>query len=171
MKKVITTTELVEMLKDYKGATFVNVVTATEPKMRKTNNPYFGSVRKLTTQTVMLGADYEKAVNKRLEKEGKDADFTKEATYCTPIGSSNAIKQHPNGQIYLYCSFLTNNKPKSRYVFEGREIEKSLLEPFLSAKSVSVKQGLTEENEVIVRNFKIENVVEITLSGTTYTIA
>ena len=46
--KTITKQTLVEMLKrTNSGATFATFVAVTDPKMRKTNNPYFGNVKKV----------------------------------------------------------------------------------------------------------------------------
>ena len=43
--------------------------------MNKTNNPYFGKVRKQTKTSALINFDYESSVNRSLQKEGKDADF------------------------------------------------------------------------------------------------
>ena len=61
------TNEILSVLNTIKVGTFCEVHSLTEPKMRKTGNPFNGhKVQKMTIQTLQWGYNYENGVNNRL---------------------------------------------------------------------------------------------------------
>lgn len=60
-----------------KGASFASMVMETVPNWRMpASNPYAkAGIKKRSRLTIVMGMDYTAAVNRRLVKEGKDADF------------------------------------------------------------------------------------------------
>lgn len=78
-----------------KKATFgVEIITETIPAMRKTNNPFVGRVTKITHYIDgVLGVDYQKTVNRRLAKNGLEANYQSEAPKPNPTTCKNKPMQ------------------------------------------------------------------------------
>lgn len=161
-----------EFVKNVSRGTFgITVTTVTEPKMKKTNNPYYGRVKKLTILTnVALGYDYENTANNRLERNG--------LTPCFKAQKSNGktweeypyiLKSDKDASVkYLRCTMRQNTKVENHYILDGIFIknEKTISEikSFIQASGTSKKQaecGLDDENQVIVRDFKLENIIAL----------
>lgn len=179
----VTVTELANILANTEATTPITLIADTEVKMNKflrgdrmQKNSYYGKVRKLQESNVFVNVDYTKAVNKRLTKEGKEADFVaQERTWGERVGNSPIISRRLKSGIvkyYLEASFVTNNKPKVEYtlVEDGVEtpIDKSILEGYLPAQSTSNSQGL--DNELAIRTFGLENIKEIRMNKKIYVV-
>lgn len=151
------------------GTFGVVINTETEPRMRKTNNPYFGRVRKVTRMTnVAIGYGYENSVNARLEREGKDADFQAEKPngkhwICYP---NILASDKDESQLYLRTTMRKNTIPKSVYTLDGQVVTDPTtlaeIKSFIYSSAKPTNQGLNEGDEVIVRDYKLENVISIT---------
>jgi hypothetical protein len=152
--------------------TFGIVVTAnTEPKMRKTNNPYMGRVRKVSTYTnVALGRDYQAAVNSRLEQSGEKADFVAAPPRgMHHYGQGGFLLQSDSDEskYYLRLTMNRNTKIESRYMVDGRaatDAEVAEIKTFLPSVAPSAKQaasGLSDEDQVRLVSVNIENIEEI----------
>jgi len=83
---------IVEALRKIKGIGDFQIVAETEQvalkKSRVTKVPTpskYEKITKIKLATVSLGNDYEKEVNARLIKEGKDDNFKSQGTYCVPL--------------------------------------------------------------------------------------
>jgi len=114
--------------------------------------------------TVSLGHDYQDMVNKRLEKEGKDADFASSGSYCSPYTRNRLVfKHHEKDTYYLrvYPNIARSFKTIVRYYDAfGAEIPleefKDLEKEYFAIKGKNDNQGL--DDIVIVNNYKLENV-------------
>ena len=150
----------------------VTIKTNTEPKMRKTNNPYFGRVRKISTYTnAILGVEYQNAVNNRLERGGMEANYVAEA----PKGKKqyNAFfyqSLKDESVFYLKIGMYKNTEVKSVYEVDGRAAtneEVAEIKTFLQTSDGNVKKqqdaGLENEEQYRIVAPKFENVVSITL--------
>lgn len=169
--KHVTKAQLVKVLMGLVGSTFATIVSETDVKMNKKNNPYHGTITKLTRANVNINFSYENAVNKARVKEGKEDDFEAQARKWgeTIPGTPLVLKE---GKYYLYCRFLGYNKTKSIY-FHNTDtgsalIEKAIIEEFLPKVNESKTQDL--ENEVVVRTYKIENIREVIVNKIHYTV-
>ena len=83
---------IVDALQKIKGIGDFQMVAETEKvalkKSRITKVPTpdrFARISKVTLATISLGNEYEKEVNARLLKEGKDDSFKSQGTYCVPL--------------------------------------------------------------------------------------
>lgn len=159
-----------EFVKNVSRGTFgISLITITVPKMRKTNNPYFGRVHKASYMTnVALGYDYQSVVNKHLEKKGLDGDFQAEKPkgkswfeypYILESDKDNSVK-------YLRCTMRNNTKAKSVFILDGNIIENDSLlaeiKSFIQTSSTSKKQeesGLNDDEQVIVRDYKLDGII------------
>lgn len=155
-----------------KGTFGIEIVTETEPTMRKTNNPFLGRVKKITTYTnAILGVDYQNCVNNRLERNGCEANYIADA----PKG-----KKHYNaffyqsltdeGTFYLKIGMYKNTKTASRFVIDGHDAtseEVALLQTFIPAKNTTCQKqadaGLDTSEQYSIVTPKANNVLSVKL--------
>jgi len=167
MKK-ISINDLVNLLSSIKEETPATIVTETVPTMKKTGNPYFDKVKKQGKAEVVLCFSYEKEVNRARALEGKEFDFKqKDLKWGAHIDNSALMTN--KGQLYLQCSFKKNLS--TNYFLEDKPIDKSLLETWLPVSNSSANsQGLLNDNEVVIRTFKLTSIKEIEVNGENYII-
>ena len=168
--KQVNQNQLVNLLAGLTPNTPAKITTLTDPKLKKTGNPYNeGQIMKASVATVLLNYSYEKEVNRGRALEGKEFDFeAKPRKWGERFGNTPLITH--NGQLYLSCKFL--NTESTKYLNEGTEIDKLSIEQWLPvSKSAADKQGLDEAHEIIVRDFKIASITEIEVNGETYKIS
>ncbi len=158
--------ELLELLMNVDKPTFVNIISQTIPTMKKTDNPYFDKVVKVSKGNYFIGGSYEDMVNTRMGKEGMEQNF--ESKECSVGNHITKCVQFNEKLNRHYLQYFTFSKPKSTFVFEGNEIEKQLLESYLSQKSSTSRQP--QENKHQVQSFKLESIKEISLNGNHYVI-
>ena len=151
----------------------VSVVLDTEPKMNKgrgaNTNPFYGRVRKVSSASYRFNSDYEKTINNRLKKEGKEPNFVADAMSGRVWLAKNKLECHENGTIYLRLYQNKNGWRKTTYFIDGieatqeevAEIKKWLVKSTNHPKK-QMEHGLT--NFYNVRSPKVENIVEITLN-------
>lgn len=166
--KHINLQTLTSILVNTKGACFATIVSETQPKMRKKDNPYFDRVTKLSVNKVMINFIYANAVNNALGREGKDTDFVpKQRAWGTHI-EGTCIIEH-KGNHYLECRVFSADKPV--FMIDGQPTQKATVEPWLQeANSNADHQGLDYENEVIVRDFKFSSIKEVKINKEHYII-
>lgn len=166
----VNTNDLMRVLAQIKGAKPATIVTSTKVDMNKTDNPYYGRITKKSEANIFLNYNYQKAVNARLVKEGKEPNFVASAPTWGQSIPGTPLVLH-NGVLYLTVGYLTNNTPKSEYFCDGEPIDKRDIQNYLKPKSSSAsKQGLESVDEVVVRKFKLESINEIRMSGKIYEI-
>lgn len=167
MKKEIVEVNLeglVKALMAIKGATPATFVARTNVKMNKRNNPYYGEIDKIQKSNVFINFNYTNSVNKQRVKEGKEPDFVaKERKWGVKVPGTPLIL-HKNS-YYLEARFL-NNEPDVEYIYENSEIDKNEFSMFLPNRSRPTNQNT--EKEIIIRDFKVENIQKITFGGKTY---
>lgn len=179
--KSISQGELYKMLAAVKGASFATIVTETDPRFNKfgrTKNaagekvpcPY-PDVMKVSTMNITINFIYANSVNRAQVKEGAAGDFE-----AAPRKWGERIKGTPfvmhDGKLYLEAK--ANALPSElKYVDTktGAIVAKSLLEDYLPVKkSNAAHQGVSEENEVIVRDFMLTSIKEIKMNGEHFAI-
>lgn len=165
--KEITKQQLIELLRNLKTATPATVITQTVPKMRKTNNPYFDKVTKFMKANVFINFNYENSVNKVLDKEGKEPDFKASSRVWGTRIKGTPLVEH-KGNYYLECRFL--KYCKSTYIFDNHTIPESILNDYVYEGNNHEKQGVEYEHEIILRDFKIESILQIKFNKEVYII-
>ena len=157
-------TTIKDFVNNIKRGTFgMQLIAVTEPKMNKRNNPYYGKVKKVTyLSNIMLGYDYENVVNNQLKREGKEADFVAEA----PKGKAwdmypYILKSTSNEeQLYLRTTIGKATKAQTIYIIDGKmatDNDVAVIKTFMPTSKPNTNQGT--DTEVIVRDFKLENIV------------
>lgn len=151
-------------LESVRGSLMMTVSVSVEPKMRKTDNPYYGKVRKNSRYNGQVNFHYDPAVIRQLEKEGKSPDcFRKGESWHEPViredGTLTPFCQHKkNGKRYLRFRIL--NTIDSEYVDDNNNrIEKSELEKYLQESGGYANQGT--DNPVRIITVDLDNVTKI----------
>lgn len=154
-----------------KGTFGIVLFTSTIPTMRKTNNPYFGRVVKLSYRTnVALGWGYETTINGRLENNGLEGNFIAEKPkgktwidypFILASDKDNSVK-------YLRTYTRKNTITKSMFALDGVIVTDdniiAEIMSFIPSKSTSKKQGaygLEEEDKVNLCDYTTDNILYI----------
>lgn len=173
--KNILSSSLLSLLSNLNAGVFVGVHSLTEPKMRKTNNPFNGHlVQKMTIQTLQWGYNYANAVNNRIGDEKHEtfvADPLKWGEWLIP----NKVITH-KGRLYARFYRVDNgNVPDTLFLIDGiiaTEEQVAVIKSFLVAPSQSARQaevGLTE-HQVKPRDFAFDSIIGLSVSGEMYNI-
>jgi hypothetical protein len=176
MSATMTRDQLVDTLRDRRGAFFVTVTAETDPRMRKTGNPYVGAVKRSVVNG-LLNWIYENAVNRQRIRENQPFDGAGEVEHFTPHprkwgtrlkradGTITPLVEH-KGQFYL--ELKVERSLGHEYRLAGKVLDRSLVEPFLPDREEGARQEV--ENPVILRDYSVENVQQITMDGIVYEI-
>ncbi len=164
-EKFVNRDQLIKILMGITGSTFATITAETEAKMNKTNNPYYGEVTKVTEATVNINFNYQNAVNNARAKEDKEADFVAQPRKWGQHVPGTPLILH-NGAYYLEARFLKNTS--TTYYHKNVECDKSLFESFMPTVKESKTQDL--ENQVIMRDFKIENIKSVVVNKVKYIV-
>lgn len=157
--------ELVLKLQAKRGATFATIVAETDPKLRKTGNPYSG-VTKVSRVNVTLNFVYENAVNRQREREGNDEQFEAEprawgVRIQRADGTLTPIVEH-KGKYYIEAK--VERSLGYEYMWNGEPIEEERIREFLPKRSPS--SGRQEvERPVIIRDYSVDSIKSITFDG------
>ena len=173
---------LLNLAKSVKGSQFISLNYISEPSMNKAQKAAVRAmsgaddsavIEKMTSGQFQFNMVYENAVNNRGEKEqGAPIDFV-----AAPLswgswvdGLVNKVIEN-KGEVYLRYYGLKNGKVESEYFVGGKpatDEQIALIKQFTEKKpsATQAAAGLTE-NQVVCRVVKIENILEITLNGTT----
>lgn len=188
--KNITKNDLVNLMIAQIGqrAKMINIVTRTEQKTNKFTKSepkltisevfHTSTIYKRSKLNVQINADYENAVNARLEKAGEEADFkTGKLSYGAYVGDSKIVIEH-KGTFYIRV-YQINSKLGKTVVYEkanGQHLSedeiKKLKKEFITEKPEIVKsQGLSKDDAAKPNNYKVDSIIEVTIDGETYYVS
>jgi hypothetical protein len=202
--KVITRSNLRTILSEVNNPDFISFVSRTPEKMNQyldywltgdngkktkntnpTVNPFFenGIFNLSRKYKIVTGFDYEKSINRRLEKEGKEGNF--EGGYKPTIDEvTGEVKQREVWFDILSKGLVTDKKTRSKfylryqflkdstigqpeYFHNGNTIEKQMFESYLTKKSEGYQnQGLDD-----TLNFQVcdlNNILFLSMGGEVY---
>lgn len=165
---------LEQLMMDVNGTTFVSIDTVTDvvlPGGKK--NPLNGRVQKLVERSSVMvfqnknSNGYENMINRRLESEGQSAASFE----VGPRKWGQRIPETPfvehNGQMYLEVIFL--NPGEVSYLLDGKKTtDPNCIPP---QKETGVGDGWEQGgliNKVIIRTYKVESIVGITINKQRY---
>ena len=83
--------DIADNLSQIRSSSFVTLLAETEPKLPK-KSPHYGRLKKQTFYKGLVNFDYEKGVNTRLAKEGKDKNFVSGPNWMRPIHREDNTK-------------------------------------------------------------------------------
>jgi hypothetical protein len=164
--KNITIIDLQVRLAQLRTATFATITTITEPSMNKGGNPFYGRLTKKTVSEVTLNFIYANSVNTQREKENKSLEetpvFVPHARKWGEKIQGTCLVQH-KGNVYVEARF-GKQIAKSEYFCDGAPIAKTEIAMYLKESNSNAEhQGVSRENEVIMRDYKLSNVAALTL--------
>ena len=121
---------------DSRGVVPFSFTSITEPKLKKTGNPY-NKVYKVSQVNVLLGVDYEAQKNKELEKQGLPATFVA-GPRAWGEHFTNSIVVH-NGKYYLVVNIQGSHSTYINVKEDGNFeiLDKTSVQPFLPSSSTS----------------------------------
>lgn len=164
----VTEQEMLTILMNVEKSTFINVVSSTNVRMNKTNNPYFDKVKKLTKSNYLIGNEYETRVQTNEGKEGLEKSFESVESSVGVHVSKCVLFNEKLNTYYLQYELFKESNPTTEFLFEGNQIEKELFESYLVKKSTTSRQ--TQERKVFFQTFKVSSINEFTLDGTHYIV-
>lgn len=181
----ITKAELVEKLLNLRNGshTFGSVVLATEPKMNKKGNPFFGRVTKLAKWSFGVNTEYYTKVVKEMERQGLDVSaLTKAPSNYVRFHEDRAncpVLKLKSDESKLYLSLFPNREGVSfvEYYVDNQiagELETAQVKAWVGEDKPSAKQaelGIADERQIKIRTVKLDSVVAITLEGVSYKVA
>jgi len=149
-----------------------------------TPNPYFEmGIKNLSRKyKIVTGFDYEKSINRRLEKEEKEPNFV--GGYKPTIDENGEVKQREvwfdmisKGLVtdkkthtkyylrYQYCKDSVIGEPE--YIFNGDVIEKMLFESYMKkSNNFYDNQGL--DNPLMFQVCDLNNIISISMGKEVY---
>ena len=202
--KVITRSNLRTILQGVNNPDFISFVSKTPEKMNgfldywligengkktknpnPTPNPFFedGIFNLSRKYKIVTGFDYEKSINRRLEKEGKEGNFeggykptvneetgevTQREVWFDVLSKGLVTDKKTHSKFYLRYQFLKDSTiGQPEYLYNGNPIEKQMFESFLTKKSESYQnQGLDD-----TLNFQVcdlNNILFLSMGGEVY---
>jgi hypothetical protein len=165
---VVTPAELMARVSEIKASTIVGVTLNTEVQLlkrhRDTKEPcVYGPITKRTVMSCAFGTDYERGVNRRLDKEGSDPSF--EAAphqWADRVEDKPAICTNKAGDTF-YANLRVLGVQSVEYLQDGKPIDAAELADYLPKKSTSSRQGT--EDQIIWRTVKFTSFESVRANG------
>lgn len=154
-------------------ASILQYTSAKLVKKSRTNstikNPYPDTM-KLSKVAILLNSDYVTAVTNQLVREGKDvAEYEKgKNTMPLTFGENNQFIGLYNGEFVLQYRPNDNVKTRTKYVNNGKLINKEKIAEFLPKETEAPNQGT--DRTIFWRKLYLSNIRKITLNGETYKV-
>jgi hypothetical protein len=160
----MTPKELEKALRRIDVAMIVTVRTRTEPKMRKTDNPFYGDVYKYSVLNGIVNFHYQKAVNRQRSREGVEPDFESQPRAWGSRISGCPLVVH---QDKLYLEIKVEHERAEYRRKDGSAVSHDNLKPFIPERHPG-RQGV--EKVVVLRDVNLDNILSITYAGESYDV-
>lgn len=165
MKK-ITAEEFVKLVNERDSAEFISMDVQTEPKMRKTGNPYLGCTKSSTISGI-LGFDYETSVNNQLAREDKEQIFEVKSRPWGVRIDRHWVTHKDN----LYLSVKVEGASEPIYLKDGSKISDEDIKPFIYERSEPKSQTeVGVEKAVKYMDINVNNIQLVRIRGEEYMI-
>lgn len=161
------------------GSRFVSFTSVANPNMRIRNNPFAAKdaadrmlARKITIARGCIGFRYQSSVRRQQAREGKaKADFVAGPRKWGSRIKGTPLVSHtggPDGRQLLYLEVKIEHRGEKYFDRNtGQSIPLETIQPHL--RSCESRQPI--RRPVILRDYRLTNLAELTLDGTRYTIA
>lgn len=172
--RLYTIPDLVEFLLNVPTrASFVTFRSRTTPRMRKTDNPYWNAdsrewnIRKISIVNGIINFIYANSVENQRERERLDLEeFEPQLRRWGNRILNTPLVRH-KGRYYLEVK--VENVFETTYVdSNGVEIDREEIDEFLYSSSQPSTQKT--EKEIILRDYKIENLEQIKMYGDVFNL-
>lgn len=149
-----------------RGARPITVTMRTIPKLKKAGIAKLGILSKVSVVNGMINFDYQKSVNRQLEREEKPQGFKTRPNWFKHTDTPGVVC-HRDDPTRLYLQVKVERAINSAYFnTDGRCVNKNEVEPFLYARSVPTHQGV--EKFVTVIEISFDNITSLVCDGKTY---
>jgi len=185
--KTISKNELIGIVREQKGHTFIQIFATTDVRMNKggkaNTNYLLGNVVKDSEINASLDFEYENSVNSALRKEGKEDTFEAqerkwgkhmiidyvfdiETLEFVPVYSRSIIEHEKDGEkrYYLQLIVRTAKSPTYRYKDSGEVLSEKDLETMRSYMPTR------KAETVVLRDYRIDNVSRIHMNKEQYVL-
>jgi len=169
--KTITVEELKDLLRRTTRTQIVSLTTVTNPAMRKSGNP-FPNARKVSIATGIICWRYSRAVNNQRVREDKTPDFKAlKRQWGRKLKRNPLVSLRKKGSgVHHYLDLKLERRTELFFDAETKKkITKDQLLPWLQKRAPQWRQGLWKE--VVLRDFALPNIAEISVNGEQYRIA
>lgn len=165
----VTQAEMAGNLRAQKGATMVTIVSQTDPARYKKDK---GRFVKQSTVNGVINWNYEKAVNRQQSREGGDATFEAKPRKWGQRIKGTPLVEH-KGHLYLEIKIerVLSTEYFVRRPVDGafQTVTKNEISQYLKpSRSSAANQGVSKE--IILRDYKLENVTIIRMNGIEFSI-
>lgn len=159
--KTITKQELINVLKDIKGTTFVSIDSETIPQLKGGKSCPFNGVKKYSHTNCTIGFKWENSVNNQLEREGKDRSFeAKPRTWGHRVVGTPLVEH--KGKYYLETKVEKADSPD--YFMNGNRISNDDIKPYIK-ETVSIT-----DDPLFIRDYPIDSIRNIKIKGEEYLV-
>jgi hypothetical protein len=163
-QRTMSLASLIENLSQNKGARIVTLITKTQPRLTKGHN--LGEVFKVSRVNVVINFNYSNSVNRQMGREGMEQDFVAQPRKWGVRIAGTPFVSH-NDKLYLEAKI--EKSLDHRYEDEkGDVIDSAKVTPFLPASRKPFTQ--TQEKEIMLRDYDMNNIIGITMDNETYLI-
>lgn len=155
-----------EKVLETKGATIVTIEAEVVPAMRKTANPFFGRVTKVSRVNGMIGWNYENSVNNQRKREGDDTEFEAHPRKWGERVAGTPFVVH-KGNTYL--EIKVERVLGTVYLLDDRPVTTEQMESirkFLPKTREPSRQGVAKT--VILRDYNLDNIRAVRKAGQDY---
>jgi len=175
----IPQTKLESLLFGVSRCAFISFTAITTPDMRRTGNKYADTARKVTIGRGEICWRYSSAVNRQRARENSDRPkraLTRFVAQARKWGSR--LKGTPlvsytsptDKTRLLYLEIKVEARTEHYFDSKTRKrIPATKINPFLKSASAQPQQGVNRE--IVLRDYRLDHLAELTLNGTRYTIA
>lgn len=168
----ITSAQLLQILSEIKGNTFISFESFTKPAQRKTDNPY-DEILKLSEVNASTGFNYEANVQRQQIREGLEADFkAQERKWGRNVNNVVVEKETKDGmKYYIRCRVLKTLKDPVYYGRKGNiltEVKKEDIKPWLQETHRAMSQNT--EVEIVYRDYMFSSIRTLRINGNNFEI-
>jgi len=172
----LSKSELVDHLMGLRGAKFTTIVAETDPRMRKTGNPYVGAT-KISRVNGVVNWIYQNAVNNQRCRENQPLDHQGEVEHFEPEPRKWGTRlRHDSGHVAPlvehkgkhYLELKVERSLGHEYRLNGETLDPQAVAEFLPQRKEGARQKV--DNPVVLRDYSIENICQITIDGIVYEI-
>lgn len=192
----ITAIDFAKLLFNQRGATFVTIVAQTVPTLVGGKKCPLAGLTKTSRVNGTINWSYENAVNRQREREQTPLDVNDEVEQFEAKPRQWGVRLHIAGDRKtrllplvahpwhkstidadelrlipvesLYLEFRVGESLEYQYNLGDRIVPESEVNQYLPVRREGARQQV--ENPVILRDYKLVNIVEITMNGETYEI-
>lgn len=169
--QAIKEVDLIAMLLRHKGATAITIVARTEPKMRKTGNPFgTGEVFKVARVNGMIGWNYANSINNQRIREGNTADFVAhKRTWGERIDGTPLVEHKGNHYLEMKVEKSLDHRFEDS---NGNELDDSTVD-MVKTYLPTPRQAASQQTEkpIILCDYKVSGILSITYKGVCYLVA